>query len=67
MEQVSLVRCADYDYAAVKAAVTEAVDLLGGMGAFVRSGQRILLKPNLLAKAAPEQAVTTHPAVMGLS
>jgi len=34
------------------------------MGAFVRPGQRILLKPNLLAKAAPEQAVTTHPAVV---
>ncbi len=37
---------------------------LGGMKAFVRSGQRVLLKPNLLGGFAPERAVTTHPAVV---
>jgi len=64
MEPVSLVRCPDYDGARVRAAVTEAVALLGGMERFVRPGQRILLKPNLLEKAAPAEAVTTHPAVL---
>ena len=29
----------------------------------MRPGERILIKPNLLAPAAPEQAVVTHPAV----
>jgi uncharacterized protein (DUF362 family)/Pyruvate/2-oxoacid:ferredoxin oxidoreductase delta subunit len=37
---------------------------LGGMGAFVKPGQRVLLKPNLLAGMAPERAVTTHPTVV---
>ena len=64
MEQVSLVRCPDYDGVKVRAAVTEAVALLGGMERFVRPEQRILLKPNLLARAAPAEAVTTHPAVL---
>jgi uncharacterized protein (DUF362 family)/ferredoxin len=37
---------------------------LGGMGSFVRPGERILLKPNMLSVKSPEQAVTTHPAVV---
>ena len=34
---------------------------LGGMGKFVREGDRVLLKVNLLSAKAPEKAVTTHP------
>jgi uncharacterized protein (DUF362 family)/Pyruvate/2-oxoacid:ferredoxin oxidoreductase delta subunit len=34
------------------------------MGAFVRAGQRVCLKVNLLRPSAPERAVTTHPAVV---
>ena len=39
------------------------------MKAFVRPGQTVLLKPNLLGGFPPEAAVTTHPAVVraGLS
>jgi uncharacterized protein (DUF362 family)/Pyruvate/2-oxoacid:ferredoxin oxidoreductase delta subunit len=37
---------------------------LGGMQAFVRPGDRVLLKPNLLKSALPEQAAVTHPAVV---
>ena len=48
----------------VEAAVRRSVDLLGGMGAYVRAGQRVLLKPNLVRPAAPERAVSTHPAVV---
>ena len=48
----------------VEAAVRRAVDLLGGMGAYVRPGQRVLLKPNLVRPAPPERAVSTHPAVV---
>ena len=40
------------------------MDLLGGMGAFVHRGDRVLIKPNLLKAAAPEAAVTTHPEVV---
>ncbi|MBS1371751.1 MAG: DUF362 domain-containing protein [Lentisphaeria bacterium] len=37
---------------------------LGGMEAFVRPGEKVLLKPNLLGPFSPESAVTTHPAVV---
>jgi uncharacterized protein (DUF362 family)/Pyruvate/2-oxoacid:ferredoxin oxidoreductase delta subunit len=37
---------------------------LGGMGAFVKPGERIALKPNLLMPTAPERAIVTHPAVV---
>jgi uncharacterized protein (DUF362 family) len=61
---VALVRCDSYDADQVYAALTRGVELLGGLDRFVRSGERILLKPNILAGEAPEKAVTTHPAVL---
>ncbi len=61
---VSLARCADYDPARVEQALRAALAPLGGMARFVRAGQRVLLKPNLLIAVPPERAVTTHPAVV---
>ena len=63
---VAIVRCADsnYDPARVEADVRRAVDLLGGIARFVRPGQRVLLKPNLLRKSKPADAVVTHPTVV---
>jgi uncharacterized protein (DUF362 family) len=61
---VSIVRCCNYDEEEVESAVRKAVDLIGGMGAFVRPGARVLLKPNCLFGKAPEKAVTTHPSVV---
>ncbi len=61
--QVALVPVADYEQGRVDEAVRAGLALLGGLGAFVRPEERILLKPNLLGKAAAEKAVTTHPAV----
>ncbi|MEL1136293.1 DUF362 domain-containing protein [Desulfitobacterium sp. THU1] len=37
---------------------------LGGMEAFVKPGQRVFLKVNLLMKKRPDEAVTTHPTVV---
>ena len=48
----------------VRAAIVPLLEPLGGMGAFVRPGERVLLKPNMLSVKSPEQAVTTHPAVV---
>lgn len=70
--KVALVRCSSYDREEVEAAVREAVQLLGGFEeimsardgfAEVTKESELVLKPNLLAKAAPEKAVTTHPEV----
>jgi len=60
---VALVELKTYDQEQVDAAVRMGVELLGGLGAFVRPEEKVLLKPNLLVKAIPEKAVTTHPAV----
>lgn len=60
--QVSIVGCEDYSKA--REAVREAIDLIGGFGSIVFPGARVLLKPNLLAAALPEKAVTTHPAIV---
>jgi uncharacterized protein (DUF362 family)/ferredoxin len=61
---VALVQCAGYDSDLVYAALKRGVELLGGLDRFVRPGERILLKPNILAGEGPEKAVTTHPAVL---
>lgn len=63
-KEVALVHCRTYDEEKVYAAVKRAVDLVGGVGAFVPRGSRVLLKPNLLMGAEPNRAVTTHPTVV---
>lgn len=61
--RVAVVRCESYDAAEVDAAVARGLALLGGAGRFVRAGERIVLKPNLLVASGPDAAVTTHPSV----
>ena len=64
MSAVVLKACKTYDQAAVDAAV-EAVLTQGGFSADPKGGTaRVVLKVNLLMKAGPEEAVTTHPAVV---
>lgn len=64
MVKVSVIRCASYSREEVERRVEEAVGLLGGWAAFVRPGERVLVKPNLLTGADPGRAVTTHPEVV---
>jgi uncharacterized protein (DUF362 family)/NAD-dependent dihydropyrimidine dehydrogenase PreA subunit len=64
MTTVSLIKCATYDTHAVSDALERALDPFGGMGAFVKKGQKVFLKVNLLLAADPDQAITTHPAVV---
>ncbi len=54
-------KCGSYDRDEVLNAVRHCVDQLGGMSRFVKPGQKVLLKPNLLTVAPPEKAVLTHP------
>lgn len=46
------------------AATRAAVDALGGMSAFVRPGQKVIIKPNMSFAASVESAANTHPAVV---
>ncbi len=61
--RVAVIRCDTYDTPAVQEAVSRGLELLGGAEAFVRAGERIVLKPNLLVPSGADKAVTTHPAV----
>jgi uncharacterized protein (DUF362 family)/Pyruvate/2-oxoacid:ferredoxin oxidoreductase delta subunit len=61
--QVALVRCENYDESAVLEAVEKGIDLLGGISRFVKSGEKIVMKPNVLIGSEPEKCVTTHPSV----
>ena len=60
--RVSIVRCSDYSNA--KDAIKESLNLIGGLEKIISPGNRVLLKPNVLAIRPPEDAVTTHPAVV---
>lgn len=60
---VALKACASYDDLAVQQAIDEIFALCGGVETFVKPGERVLVKLNLLMKRTPEQATTTHPAV----
>jgi len=62
--KVSLIQCKTYAEAAVFDAVKQTVDQVGGITAFVQSGQRVLLKVNLLRATEPDEATCTHPAVV---
>ncbi len=62
--KVSIVRCSGYSDKSVLRAVKGAIDLLGGVDVFIKPGDRVLLKPNLLSAKEPERAVTTHPSVV---
>jgi uncharacterized protein (DUF362 family)/Pyruvate/2-oxoacid:ferredoxin oxidoreductase delta subunit len=61
---VSIVRCQTYDEKEVLKVLRRSIDLIGGMGSFVKRGDRVLLKPNLLYGKSPEKAVTTHPSII---
>jgi uncharacterized protein (DUF362 family)/Pyruvate/2-oxoacid:ferredoxin oxidoreductase delta subunit len=59
---VTVRKCSDYDPSLLAAAVGAALDDLGGPAGFIKRGDRVLLKPNLLMSAPPSNAVVTHPA-----
>lgn len=62
--KIALARCESYDLEEVYSAVKKTVDLLGGIGRYVKPGMKVLIKPNLLTVSGPEESVTTHPEVV---
>lgn len=61
--KVAIVKCSTYS-AGLQEAIDSLLAELGGTGVFVKPGQSVLIKPNLLASRTPDQAVTTHPEVV---
>ena len=58
--KVSIVRCDSYEPVRLKQAAHNAFELLGGLSTFIKKGERVVLKPNLLSAGSPERVVTTN-------
>jgi uncharacterized protein (DUF362 family) len=58
---VSLVQAQTYESLALRASLEQLLQPLGGMKQFVKLGDRVLLKPNLLTGARPTKECTTRP------
>ncbi len=61
---VSLIRAQSYDRAQLCQALETLLEPLGGMTAFVKPGDRVLLKPNLLTGGRPGKECVTRPEVV---
>ncbi len=61
---VSIAGCKSYHQDTIRLKFEELLEPWGGINYFVRPHQKVLLKPNLLAAAKPEEVVTTHPNVI---
>ena len=64
MEETQVYAASCPDYGQAEECIRALVEQMGGMGRFVRPGERIVLKANLLRAAPPESAICTHPAVV---
>lgn len=58
---VSLIRATSYEREMLRDSLETLLEPLGGITAFVKPGQRVLLKPNLLTGARPTKECTTRP------
>jgi uncharacterized protein (DUF362 family)/NAD-dependent dihydropyrimidine dehydrogenase PreA subunit len=57
-----IIRQASYDYAKLKPVIFEMADFCCPHS--IRTGSRVVVKPNLLAPAPPDRAMVTHPLVV---
>ena len=64
MNKVAIEKVSSYDKPLIKAGLLRLLEPLGSIGAFVKSGERVLIKPNMLSAKPPGAAVTTHPEVL---
>lgn len=63
ISKVAVIPCPSYDQTLVEQAVRDGLRCLGGLTGIVGREEKVLLKPNLLKKADPDQVITTHPSV----
>ena len=64
MSRVLLIRQTDYNPSGVDSAVCRAFSFFGGEKRFIKQGDKVLLKVNLVAGHRPERRVTTDPSIV---
>ena len=63
MYDVAIVKCEEYQDDVARAALSEAIDAVGGLD-WVEKGMKIVIKANLVSFMSPDKAATTHPALL---
>lgn len=61
---VLIQKCSSYDKKLILERVTEIFEKTGGIDKFAAPGKKVVIKPNLVSKKAPEIAATTHPSLV---
>jgi uncharacterized protein (DUF362 family)/Pyruvate/2-oxoacid:ferredoxin oxidoreductase delta subunit len=64
MVKVAAIKADTYDEQVVASAMKELLDELGGIAEFIKPGDKVLIKPNMLDAVKKELAVTTHPEIV---
>jgi len=62
--RVFIAKCKDYEQTQVAAAVGRVLEAFGGAEKILNGGKKVVVKPNLIMPRKPEDAATTHPAVI---
>ena len=62
--KVHISSCESYSLDEVTASIRACFDSFGGVEAVIGRGKRVAVKPNLVTKRKPEQAVNTHPVML---
>jgi len=62
--KVSLVKCKDYESQSVRSALLRHFELQGGIESFISRGDKVLIKPNLIAPRPSRCATQTDPAMI---
>jgi uncharacterized protein (DUF362 family) len=61
---VALTHCTEYKESFLAEAIARQFELLGGIGQFIKKGDKVLLKPNFIAPKPRHCATQTDPAVI---
>ncbi len=63
-QRVAIYKCAEYNLERVEQGIVDIFAHFGGIEQFVKPGQRVLIKPNLLAADPLSKPTCTHPVVI---
>ncbi len=64
MPKVAVIECDSYEHSKVFDSLKRGINLLGGTSSLFSPGEKILIKPNILAGDHPDKNVTTNPVVL---
>jgi len=60
MTKVAVKNCTTYDQKQLREVIDNCIGVLGDWGRFIKQGQKVLLKVNLIGPKLPESAAVTH-------